>query len=96
METISEETGLSMSQLSLAWLLANAAITSPIIGASKLEQVEENVEVVNQAVPAEAVTRISEVSKPDWLCEQEETEAHLRALEEQRRSYWKKRSEVKS
>ena len=96
MEQISEETGLSMSQLSLAWLLANAAITSPIIGASKLEQVEENVEVVNHAVPAEAVTRISEVSKPDWLCEQEETEAHLRALEEQRRSYWKKRLEVKS
>jgi len=95
MEKICEETGLSMSQLSLAWLLANPAITSPIIGASKLEQLEDNVEVVNKTVPPDALTRINEVSKPDWLREQEETDAHLRALEEQRRSYWQKKWEEK-
>ncbi len=95
MEQISEETGMSMSQLSLAWILANSAITSPIIGASKLDQLEDNVEVVNHILPAEALMRISEVSKPDWLREQEETEAHLNVLEEQRRNYWQKRSEEK-
>ena len=77
---------MSMSQLSLAWLLANPAITSPIIGASQLEQLEENIDVVNHSPPTEALTRISEVSKPDWIREQEEQEARRRAFQEQRPS----------
>jgi aryl-alcohol dehydrogenase-like predicted oxidoreductase len=63
-----------MSQLSLAWLMANPAITSPIIGASKVEQFEENIEVLNHTLPTEALKRISEVSKPEWMREQEEQE----------------------
>ena len=69
---------MSMSQLSLAWLMANPAVTSPIIGASKLEQLEENMEVLNYTLPAEDMKRISEASKPDWLREQEEQEARMR------------------
>ena len=65
---------MSMSQLSLAWLMANPAITSPIIGASKVEQFEENIEVLNHTLPTEALKRISEVSKPEWMREQEEQE----------------------
>jgi aryl-alcohol dehydrogenase-like predicted oxidoreductase len=95
MEKVTKEIGMSMSQLSLAWLLANPAITSPIIGASKLEQLEDNVEVVNHALPVEALKRISEVSKPDWLREQEEMEAQSRVFQEQRRSYWHKRLKEK-
>jgi len=86
LERLSKETGMSMSQLSLAWLLANPAITSPIIGASQLEQLEENIDVVNHSPPTEALTRISEVSKPDWIREQEEQEARRRAFQEQRPS----------
>ena len=86
---------MSMSQLSLAWLLANPAVTSPIIGASRLEQLEDNVDVVNRPSPTEALKRISEVSKPDWLREQEQMEAQSRVFQEQRRSYWQKRLEEK-
>lgn len=39
---IAKETGRSMAQVSLNWLLSNAAVTSPIIGARKLEQLEDN------------------------------------------------------
>jgi len=81
---LSEETSMTMGQLSLAWLLANPAVTSPIIGASRLEQLEENIDVVNRPPPTEALSRISEVSKPDWLREQEEHEARWRAVREQR------------
>lgn len=67
-----------MSQIGLAWLMANPAITSPIIGASKLEQLEENMGVLGHSLPSETVARISEASKPDWLRNQEELEALMR------------------
>lgn len=78
LKKISAETKMSMSKIGLAWLMANPAITSPIIGASKLEQLEENMGVLNYTISAEALKRISEVSKPDWLREQEEQEARTR------------------
>jgi aryl-alcohol dehydrogenase-like predicted oxidoreductase len=74
---ISGETGLPLSQLSLAWLLENPVVTAPIVGASSLAQLEVNVDVVNHPVPGEALQRISEVSKPDWLRDQEEEDAQF-------------------
>ncbi|MGD0318600.1 MAG: aldo/keto reductase [Nitrososphaerales archaeon] len=78
LEEVSSETGMSLSQISLAWLMANPAITSPIVGASKLEQLEENIGVLDHSLPVETLTRISEASKPDWLRDQEEFEALMR------------------
>jgi aryl-alcohol dehydrogenase-like predicted oxidoreductase len=77
LEKIGSETGMPPSQICLAWLMANPAITSPIIGASKLEQLEENVGALGHSLPAEVLARINEVSKPDWLREQEEIEAQV-------------------
>jgi aryl-alcohol dehydrogenase-like predicted oxidoreductase len=77
LEKVSSETKTTMSQVGLAWLMANPAITAPIIGASKLEQLEENMGVLGHPLPADALARISAVSKPDWLREQEEQEALL-------------------
>jgi aryl-alcohol dehydrogenase-like predicted oxidoreductase len=77
LEKISAETKMSLSQIGLAWLMANPAITAPIIGASKLEQLEENMGVLGRSLPPDAIARISAVSKPDWLREQEEQEAQL-------------------
>lgn len=64
---LSIETGMTMSQLSLVWITANPAVTSPITGASNLEQLKENVDMVNCTLPSKTLKRISEVSKPDWL-----------------------------
>ena len=80
LERIGSETKMSLSQIGLAWLMANPAITSPIIGASKLEQLEENMGVLDHSLPAETIARISEVSKPDWLRDQEELEALMRNM----------------
>jgi aryl-alcohol dehydrogenase-like predicted oxidoreductase len=80
LERVSAETGMPLSQLSLAWLMANPVVTSPIIGASKPEQLEENMAVLGHSLPAEAVSRINEVSKPDWLRAQEELEALMRSV----------------
>jgi hypothetical protein len=67
LQSLSEETGLKLSQLSLAWLLANPAVTAPIIGASRIQQLEENVDVVDHALSPNALQRMNDVSKPDWL-----------------------------
>lgn len=91
LRSLSGETGLKMSQLSLAWLLANPVVTAPIIGASKLAQLEENLEVVDTPLPTRAVERISEVSKPEWLRHQEAGEARSRVFQAQRVEYWKKK-----
>jgi aryl-alcohol dehydrogenase-like predicted oxidoreductase len=78
LRSVSEETGLKMSQISLAWLLYNPAITAPIIGASRIEQLEENVEVVDRPLPDYALQRINDVSKPEWLLQQEARRARTR------------------
>ena len=80
LERISSETKMPMSQIGLAWLMANPMITSPIIGASKPEQLEENMGVLGRSLPAETTARISEASKPDWLRAQEEMEAFMRSV----------------
>lgn len=42
LEELSKDIEVSMAQIALAWLLANPAVTSPIIGASNIQQLEEN------------------------------------------------------
>jgi aryl-alcohol dehydrogenase-like predicted oxidoreductase len=40
---IAERNGLTMSQLALAWVLRRPEVSSAIIGATRPEQIEENV-----------------------------------------------------
>lgn len=44
---IAEQRGQSIAQLALAWVLRHNCMTSAIIGASRVEQIEENVAVMN-------------------------------------------------
>ncbi|HUU94884.1 MAG TPA: aldo/keto reductase, partial [Phycisphaerae bacterium] len=40
---IAERHGMTLAQLAIAWLLPRRAVTSVIVGATRVEQVEENV-----------------------------------------------------
>ncbi len=40
---VSEEAGKPMAQIALAWVMAQPGVTSPIVGASKLAQLEDNI-----------------------------------------------------
>ena len=42
MDSMAKEKGAAVSQIALAWLLADPLITSPIIGANSLEQLKDN------------------------------------------------------
>ncbi|HEY2030595.1 MAG TPA: aldo/keto reductase, partial [Myxococcales bacterium] len=43
LKPIAQEAGLSMAQLAIAWVLQNPNVSSAIIGASRPEQVRDNV-----------------------------------------------------
>ncbi|MFP5336794.1 MAG: aldo/keto reductase family protein [Actinomycetes bacterium] len=57
---VADELGLSMAQLAVAWVLQNDNVASAIIGASRPEQVHENVKAAGVTIPDEAMKRIDE------------------------------------
>lgn len=58
---IADELGLKMSQLALAWVLRQPNVASALIGASRPEQVAENVKASGVEIPAEALERIEQI-----------------------------------
>jgi voltage-dependent potassium channel beta subunit len=60
-DAIAKEQEITLTQLSLAWMLSRDWITSPIIGASKPEQVTENADAGDINLDAETVRRIEEI-----------------------------------
>jgi aryl-alcohol dehydrogenase-like predicted oxidoreductase len=58
---IADDLGVSMAQLALAWVLHNDNVASAIIGASRPEQVAENVEAVGTTLDDGVRSRIDEV-----------------------------------
>ncbi|UCN15380.1 aldo/keto reductase family protein [Cellulomonas iranensis] len=61
LQPIADELGLTMAQLSIAWVLSNDNVAAAIIGASRPEQVHDNAKAAGITLPAEVLTRIDEV-----------------------------------
>jgi aryl-alcohol dehydrogenase-like predicted oxidoreductase len=57
---VADDLGLSMAQLAIAWVLQNDNVSAAIIGASRPEQVHDNVKAAGVRIPAEAMARIDE------------------------------------
>jgi voltage-dependent potassium channel beta subunit len=57
---IAGDLGLSMAQLAVAWVLQNANVSAALVGASRPEQVVENVKAAGVKIPDEAMKRIDE------------------------------------
>ncbi|MFC3688107.1 aldo/keto reductase family protein [Aquipuribacter hungaricus] len=60
LKPVAEQVGLSMAQLAVAWVLQNPNVSGAIIGASRPEQVTENVGAAGVELPAEVMTAIDE------------------------------------
>jgi aryl-alcohol dehydrogenase-like predicted oxidoreductase len=58
---LAQEAGLSMAQLAVAWVLQNENVSSAIIGASRPEQVRENVKAAGVRLDPLLLKRIDEV-----------------------------------
>jgi aryl-alcohol dehydrogenase-like predicted oxidoreductase len=60
LKPIAADIGLTMVQMALAWVLRRPEIASAIIGASRPEQIADNVRAVGVTLPAEALARIDQ------------------------------------
>ena len=57
MDALAKQKGASISQIALAWLLADPLISSPIIGANSIEQLKDNLGALDvRLTPAEKTT----------------------------------------
>ena len=62
---LAKEAGLSMTTLAVAWVLANPAITSPIIGASRPSQLADNLAAIETPLSADLKKKLDELSH-EW------------------------------
>lgn len=62
---VAKEAGMSLATLAVAWVLANPAITSPIIGASRPEQLADSLAAVSKPLPSDLKARLDEMTM-EW------------------------------
>jgi aryl-alcohol dehydrogenase-like predicted oxidoreductase len=58
---VADDLGLSMAQLAVAWVLQNRNVAAAIIGASRPEQVVDNVKAAGVRLDADVLKRIDEI-----------------------------------
>ena len=63
-EDIAKARGASMAQVALAWVAAQPAVTSVILGARTTEQLKDNLGAADLALTAEEIATLDAVSKP--------------------------------
>jgi L-glyceraldehyde 3-phosphate reductase len=62
LDTLAHDRGQTLAQMALAWVLRDAQITSALIGASRVQQIEQNVAcLANVAFSAEELTKIDSI-----------------------------------
>jgi aryl-alcohol dehydrogenase-like predicted oxidoreductase len=64
---IADELGITMAQLAVAWVLREPGVSSAIVGASRPEQVDENVAASGIELAPEVLSRIDEILAPVLL-----------------------------
>jgi aryl-alcohol dehydrogenase-like predicted oxidoreductase len=72
MREIGEAHGVSVARVALAYVLAKPFVTSVIIGARNIEQLEDNIAAADLALSAEDLKRLDDVSElgpeyPGWM-----------------------------
>lgn len=61
---LADEAGISMAQMAVAWVLRNDNVASAIVGASRPEQLEDNIGALDVALDDDLVARIDEILDP--------------------------------
>jgi aryl-alcohol dehydrogenase (NADP+) len=59
---LAAEAGMSLPQLAVAWVLANPAITAPIVGASRPEQLNDTLAAADAPLAADIKQRLDELT----------------------------------
>jgi aryl-alcohol dehydrogenase-like predicted oxidoreductase len=69
MEVIALRHKATISQIALAWMLADPVITSPIIGATSIEQLHENLGALNVKLAEDEVVALNKLT--EWKVDEE-------------------------
>ena len=64
LRSLCEEKGVAMDAFALAWVAAQPAVTSPIIGPKTMEQLEDNLKALDMEISDEDKKRVDELIKP--------------------------------
>jgi aryl-alcohol dehydrogenase-like predicted oxidoreductase len=72
---VADQAGLTLSQLAVAWTLQNPNVSAAIIGASRPEQVRENVKAAGVKLDQEVLKRIDEVIGPEVVRDPAQTQS---------------------
>jgi aryl-alcohol dehydrogenase-like predicted oxidoreductase len=85
MRRIGQPHGATVAQVALAWLLAKPYVTSVIMGASKMAQLEDNLKSVDVQLREAELTKLDELTAsqpmyPGWFTELTTDQDHKRAL----------------
>jgi aryl-alcohol dehydrogenase-like predicted oxidoreductase len=64
-ENLARARGATMAQVALAWVAAQPAVTSVILGARTAEQLKDNLGAASLVLTAEEIAKLSEVSRPE-------------------------------
>nr|WP_295107221.1 aldo/keto reductase [uncultured Caulobacter sp.] len=72
LETVARKHGRSMAQVSIAWLLAQPAVSTVILGANRIEQLHETLRAPEVRLDADDLSSLDTVSRlpaeyPGWL-----------------------------
>jgi aryl-alcohol dehydrogenase-like predicted oxidoreductase len=65
LKSLSNEAGMSMATMAVSWVLSNPAITSPIIGASRPDQLADSLAAAEKPLPAELKKRLDDMTH-EW------------------------------
>jgi diketogulonate reductase-like aldo/keto reductase len=62
---VAKEAGRSPAQVALSWVTRRPGITSTLTGATRLDQLEENLRAMDFEIPPELADRLEEASRPE-------------------------------
>lgn len=76
MQNMAKEKGVSIAQMTIAWLLYQPVVTSVIIGANKPQQLSDNLNAIHVQFTDEELIKLNEISKltpeyPGWMIERQ-------------------------
>jgi aryl-alcohol dehydrogenase (NADP+) len=64
LKKLAEEKQVKPAQLALAWVLSKPGVTAPVIGATKMYQLEEAVQAINIKLSDEDIQNLEELYQP--------------------------------
>lgn len=86
MREVAEKHGASVATVALAWILARPFVTTIIIGAKRMEQLEQNLAAVKLTLDADDLAKLDEVSVlapeyPGWMVQRQDANRRPLPLE---------------